>query len=300
MSDARPGAMRSFAGWVSAQPYRLILLTVAFVHLLAPVAAALLVLNALTRGPQAVAVTAMISIAGVLAIGLALGADMTDTLGLTAPVLIGGAVSGALLAWSRSLSFAFQGTTIGAITGTLIVLALVPEAGQIGEVLRAQVLTLLESGGAGAEQMARFEAISGNEFLRVLLISLIASLLAALMLGYWWFSLVQSSADFGADFRSLKLGRIAGIGLMALVIAGQLVDVQLIQNLAPMAVISFLFQGLAVMHARSYRGKWPRALVVVVYVMLVSPWTFIAITALSVVGLVDNFFDLRAPAKSQV
>ena len=44
-------AMRAFAQWASDRPVRLVLLTVLSAHLLAPVAAALLIVDALRRGP---------------------------------------------------------------------------------------------------------------------------------------------------------------------------------------------------------------------------------------------------------
>ena len=290
--------MRSFTAWVTARPYRLILLAIVCVHLLIPASGALLVLDALKRGPQAVLISTLAVILGVIAIASAFGADIGESLGLTAPVLLGSAGSGILLAWSRSLSLAFQGTVVGAIVVCFLVLGLIPAAAQMGVVLQDQVMALLESGGASDAQLARFAAVSANEFLRVLLISLLACLLSALMLGYWWYSLAVEGARFGEDFRALSLGRTAGISLMLLIIVGQLVAWPMLQNLAPMAVIAFLFQGLAVLHARTYVEKWPRFIPAIAYVLLVSPWTYIAIMVLSAVGLIDNFFDLRARLKS--
>lgn len=290
--------MRSFARWVSGRPYRLILLTIGFVRLLAPVSAALLVLDALRHGPRSVAISMAASLLGVVLLGLMIGFGTVEMLSVTAPVLVGGAASGALLAWSRSLSLAFQGTVAGFIVATLVIFLVAPEAGRIGEIIQNEWLTLLQAGGAEEQLLALFADIDSGEFVRLLLIALLVFLLAGLMLGLWWYSLIEEGVHFGSEFRGLKLGRVAGIALMALVIAGQLLDVLLIRNLASLAVLGFLFQGLAVMHARSHSDKWPGAAVGLVYFVLVIPWTTgVAMMALSAVGLLDNVFPLRARAK---
>lgn len=289
-------AMRSFVTWASASRLRLILLAIVCAQFLAPVSAALLVVDALRRGPTAVLQSALLAILGVLLIGVVLGADLSDTLSLTAPILIGGALSGALLNWSRSLSLAFQGTIIGALVAAFLVFTVVPEAGRIGEMLQAEVLKLLEMGQATEAQLAQAAAVDPIEFVWVLLISLLIVLLGALMLGYWWYALIDKRVRFGSDFRALKLGRVTGIAMMVLLILALFLDAGLIQYLAPVAVIGFLFQGLAVLHSRSHSDKWPKAIIVVVYFLFV-PWTYMALMGLSAVGLLDNFFELRARRK---
>jgi uncharacterized protein YybS (DUF2232 family) len=128
--------------------------------------------------------------------------------------------------------------------------------------------------------------------------TLLVSLVAALILGFWWYALITDRVRFASEFRALKLGRVAGIGLMVLVVVGQLVDVEVLRNLASLAIVGFLFQGLAVMHARSHGDKWPRAVIVLVYIVLLNPWTMgVGLMALSAVGLLDNVFELRARRK---
>jgi uncharacterized protein YybS (DUF2232 family) len=62
-----------------------------------------------------------------------------------------------------------------------------------------------------------------------------------------------------------------------------------------MAVFGFLFQGIAVTHAWVHAKQWHSALLVVLYVLLVLPPVTIAVT---VVGLVDNWLNLRKPMRS--
>jgi hypothetical protein len=61
-----------------------------------------------------------------------------------------------------------------------------------------------------------------------------------------------------------------------------------------------LFQGLAVLHAWAYARRWHPALLAPVYVLLVTPAMVVIFFALSAIGLIDNWFDLRAPLRSQL
>lgn len=288
-------AMRAFAAWVTQRPYRLVLLTILFVQLLAPLAGALLVLDTLRRGVKAGAVSAAIATFAVLAIGLALGAGAAQTLSVTAPVLALGVFSGGLLAWSRSLSFAFQGTVVGVIVAAFIVFATAASPMDIGEFLRFEFLLVLEAGGLEPSQLEQFGVISPIELTRVVLIVLLVSALLAMFLGYWCYALIVEGAAFGRDFRALRLGRVAGIALMLVVTGYLLIGGDWLASVAPLAVVAFLFQGLAVLHARSQSEKWHWVVLMLTYVAFISPLAVWAFMGVSAVGLLDNFFKLRAP-----
>lgn len=299
MNAPRIGAMESFARWVSARPYRIVMATIVAVYFVGPIAAALLVLDALKRGPAAAMVSTAAAVLGVTAIAVLFGASVSDSLGLTAPVLIGGAASGVLLASSRSLSLTFQGTMLGSIIVTAAAFAVLPDINQVGQLLQNQILALFELFGATEELRAQIAQVDAGIYLSVHLVTIIASILSSLMLGFWWFSLTTDGSEFGEHFRALKLGRFTGIVLMVIVILGEVLDFALLRNLAMMGVIGFLFQGLAVMHARARSDGWPRSIIVIVYVTLISPLTYISLTGLSAVGLIDNFFELRARKKTE-
>jgi hypothetical protein len=289
-------AMRGIAEWATNRPYRTVLLTIVFAQLLAPIAAGLLVLDALRRGPVAAAISALISLVAIGLGGLTVGAGLGESVGLPAPVLAGAVAAGGLLGAYRSLALSFQVTLLGAIGLTVAAYALVPGADGLGEYLLGETLSLLESLGVTGEQLTVFATTPPSLLVETLLMYFVISVLSGLMLGFWWYSLLTEGVRFGAAFRALRLGRVAGIGLMLLFLLRIVVDSELIQIAAQLAVIGFLFQGLAVMHARSRSDHWHGAIIVLVYVALLTftPLMLIAIAGLSVVGLLDNFFALRA------
>lgn len=291
-------AMRAFARWATGRQYRLVLLTILGLELLAPVAASLLVLDTLRRGPAAAVMTAALAFAGMAVIALAIGADLAALFGLV-PILVAGVVSGAALRASRNLSFAFQLTVAVAIVAVGLAFALIPAAGQLGEYLRTVMLMLLQEGGLAEDQLARFAAIDATEFARGFVFLIFTGVLGALMLGFWWYALITEGVSFGPQFRELRLGRSVGIVLMVLITANVIWTHEALQVTAYMAVAGFLFQGLAVLHARSHSDNWHRAFVIVVYVALVPPLTGLATMCLSAVGLLDNFFALRRRVGAQ-
>jgi len=291
-------AMRSFASWVSARSHRSILLAIVLVQLLPMVASALLVLEALRRGPRPALILAVLASAGFLAIGAALGARAGEAAAVGLPLVLG-AASGALLAWSRSLSLAFQITVLGLIAAALALFTLVVDPVQLGTLLLAEVRSLLEILGLEAaqiESLLQFEPLDATS---ALLASVLVSTLAALLLGRWWHSLIAAEVEFGSEFRLLKLGKVAAVLLLTIVAVSLAFPVPVADAVALAALVGFLFQGLAVLHARCRSEGWHAVVLVLVYLSLVSPlapWAYLGVSA---IGLLDNFYSLRAPIESR-
>jgi hypothetical protein len=53
------------------------------------------------------------------------------------------------------------------------------------------------------------------------------------------------------------------------------------------------------MHAWAHARKWHPAFIWPVYILFVTPLTWVAIFGLSAVGLLDNVFELRAGARAE-
>ena len=286
-------AMQGFAAWVTARGHRSILLAIVLVQPLPLVASALLVLDALRRGPRAALIAALLASAGFLAIGVALGARVGDAATIGLPLVLG-AASGGLLAWSRSLSLAFQVTVLGLVAAALALFAIVVDPVGLGTLLLDEVRQLLGILGlepAQIEPLLRFQPLDATS---ALVGSMLASTLAALLLGRWWHSLIAEDVDFGSEFRRLRLGQVAALLLLTIVAASFVTAVPAVDAVALAALVGFLFQGLAVLHARRLSEGWHWAVIVLVYVSLISPvapWAYLGVSA---IGLLDNFFSLRA------
>jgi hypothetical protein len=67
-----------------------------------------------------------------------------------------------------------------------------------------------------------------------------------------------------------------------------------------LALAAFVLQGLAILHAWAHAKRWHVAFVAPVYVLLVTPLMLLVLLGLGTLGLLDNWFDLRAPLRVQV
>lgn len=120
----------------------------------------------------------------------------------------------------------------------------------------------------------------------------IVASMAMLFIGRYGQSLLIRPGAFGKEFRHLNLGyaiTIAG----SLLLVGRLVWPGLMfDNLAIVVLAMFMFQGLAVVHWFFFSRSWPRAGLVVMYVLMVFfPLSLPGVV--SAVGLIDNWFDFR-------
>jgi uncharacterized protein YybS (DUF2232 family) len=77
---------------------------------------------------------------------------------------------------------------------------------------------------------------------------------------------------------------------------GLVLAAPLVQNLTALALLSFVVQGFAVFHAWAHAKRWHPGVVAAVYVLLMTPLTVLVMGA---VGLVDSWFNLRAPLRPQ-
>lgn len=290
--------MSAFVHWVLAQRYRLIVLAV----VLAPVfsvGAALITLETLKRGPIQGSISAALASLGVVLMALISGAEL-QYIGVLGPIaLFVGVGLGALVRWAGSLALAFQGTVLLCAIGVLGAGVLWPDpaAWVLSEFDR--MIENAEVAGATAEQLAALQGwqaglvelpMLGGAMFSMLFFGLII----ALFLGVWWYFLSQSSASFGEQFRELKLGRVLGIPGTLVVGLGLALRMSVVQDFVPLSLAGFLLQGLAVAHAWSKAARWHPALLGMLYISLVTPFSLLV----SSVGLLDNWINLRAPLRS--
>ncbi len=291
--------MKAIVEWVLGRPYRPALVAVASAPLPllgAFVATALLVLVTAHYGARFGLLTALAGAIVLSVLAVVTGADPALYAGGGSLSMALGVGIGALLRWARNLSLTFQSTLLFCLLAT----AGVSLFGPAPETMFGPMLeTIIDLVGQDAqpEQIAAIRDLAPL-MLGVIAAGVFAQLVIALIVGYWALSYARETVAFGESFRALRLGRVLGVFGMIWVTLGLFVPLGVVQNLTPLALLGFLFQGLAVMHAWAHGKQWHPGLVAPVYVLLVPPLTGITVMALSAVGLLDNVFDLRAPLKA--
>jgi len=285
--------VKAFAAWVLPRRHWLAVLVVATVQFLPPVACGLLIADGARCGTKRAAPIAGIALLAVLIMSLGGGVTAGFALVSGGVTVVTGFLVGTLLGRVKSLELAFQ--TIVLVGFALAILAALigpgPEA--LAAPLIGQLTTFMSMLGASAEQLEVIRnwdpvVLIGSMFAGVLL-----QVMVALMLGCWLVGVVDDRVQFGRQFTALRLGRVVGILSMVVVTASLVLAWPFVQYATSMAVIGFLFQGLAIMHAWLRAKRWHWSIAAVVYASVVTPYSGLIVTALCAAGLLDNFFSLR-------
>jgi hypothetical protein len=284
--------VKAFFDWVLAQRVRPIILAVVAAPLLAPVASALIALETVRRDLTGGVICGVGMLAGLLAIAALAGADTNVFAAIGLLCVISGVGIGLLIRRAGNLVLAYQ-------TAVLIGMVVVTAVGVLGLDTRAlfestlrDLVALLQASEMPAAEVA-FIAERGAAL--AFAGAVFSQLVGTLLLAYWWSLLAARQRGFGQEFRKLALGRVLGAVATLVIVLGLASGVELVQNLLPLAGLGFLLQGVAVVHAWAHAKRWPPGLVAPLYVLLLLPAVNVLVALpLGVVGVVDNWFDLRA------
>ena len=291
--------MRGFIQWLLARRYRSVILAAAFapVPLISFASTALMTLETLYRGGQQGLISAVVATGGVLGLAWVWGADSSNFGLAGAAILFSGVGLGVLLRWAGTLALAFQGVVLVCAGGALLSGLLWPDPGVLIASIVEQGIDWLRSTGAAEEQIQAVTEGWERLFIGFLILGVFLQLMVPLLLGSWWASLMNPQPQFGSQFRELRLGRFLGIPGTLLMAISLVLGGSVIQNLFPLALFGFWFQGIAIVHAWGRARQWNSAIVAAMYVLLLPPFTGMTVLALASVGLVDNWVDLRAPLR---
>lgn len=288
--------MKVFVDWVLARLTRSIIVAVVAAPLLSIFSAALIALETARRGTTRGAVAGAGTIGGLVVLAALSRTDVSLFAAVGAVCAVCGVTAGALIRRAGNLGLAYQ-------AAVLICLGLVLLIGVLGIDARLyfapaieELVTLLPS-EMPAEQVAFVQQRSAALLLAT---AVFLQMIGTLLLAYWWALLAAGQQRFGDEFRQLKLGRVLGAVSTVLIALGLVFDVELVQNLTPLALLGFLLQGIAVLNAWVHARHWHPALMVPVYLLLLLPGVNVLLgLPISMMGLIDQWFDLRAPLRPQ-
>jgi len=294
----------AFIQWLLAQRQRLVIVAIVAAPLLPVISAGLLALDTSRRGVQQGLVSAVLTVVGLC--GLAVlsatvaGADVRANVTTFAAVGLisaaAGVLVGALLRRLGSLTFAFQAVVLVCLLLVAAFALLGPDPREFFAPVLREFEQVLQ---APAYTEAEVADVLGRLATMLPAVTLFSALIGALLLGHWWATLAAGEPRFGSEFRALRLGRWLGAVATLIVALGLAFAAPLVQNLLPLALFAFLLQGLAVVHAWAYARRWHVGLLILLYLLLVlPPLTVLVMLPLSIVGLVDNWLNLRAPLRA--
>jgi hypothetical protein len=201
---------------------------------------------------------------------------------------------------SRSLALTLQFTALlgGAIVVAVYVLSEAPAQWWYSHVIE-QLLPMMKQAGMEIPDEAAFEANmrDASRIMTGTLAALISfGLTVSLLIARWWQSEVTRPGAFGDEYRNLRLGSVAAVITALLVVPAWMTSggfAEMASNLLIVAVVLFMFQGLALGHAAVKLLGNNQAWLLVMYVVIVFTMPYGVLFA-AVLGVLDNWFDFRA------
>jgi hypothetical protein len=155
---------------------------------------------------------------------------------------------------------------------------------------------LLRMGDVGQQEQ---ELVQRNlQVLQLFVLAMVAMvylyIMLILMVARWMQASLAGSNGFREEFYELALGKSAG--LVALLIVGLSVwlEQSWLVSLAFLAVIAFMFQGIAIVHSRFGARRQARLLLGLFYMLLLVFPQVVALSSLT--GVIDNWLVFRNKA----
>ena len=201
---------------------------------------------------------------------------------------------------SRSLALTLLMTAVlgGAIVMAVYVLVDAPAQWWYSHVIE-QLLPMMKQAGMEIPDQAAFEADmrDASRIMTGTLAAIISfGLAVSLLIARWWQSEVTRPGAFGDEYRNLRLGAAAAVITALLVVPAWITNggfAEITSNLLIVALVLFMFQGLALGHAVVKQFGNNPAWLVVMYVVIVFSMPYGLLFA-AVLGVLDNWFDFRA------
>ncbi|MGD8618208.1 MAG: hypothetical protein PVH54_03380 [Gammaproteobacteria bacterium] len=205
-------------------------------------------------------------------------------------------LAAAILQQTRDLAAALKAATLFGVTLLLLVYATIqdPAAAWL-DVLKVLLAMFREAGfnlkGISDEQLLQeFAALMTG----VALSWLVLGIMASLLLARWWQSVLVRPGAFRDEFCKLRLGNLAGLLTLGMLLVAQLTQDtmrEITAQLAMIMLVPYLLAGLAVVHSLVKQAGRGYGWLAAVYLLLAFvPQTMLLLAA---GGLLDTWVDLR-------
>ncbi len=127
-----------------------------------------------------------------------------------------------------------------------------------------------------------------------------SGILLTTLLARYWHSILDNPGGFGREFRAVRVGRgvlaFTVVVVLTALFTRDTVGPALADMAGPVAAM-LVFLGLAVSHSLIKLRKLGRVWLVTIYVLLLVP-PHLAVTGLSMLGLLDGWIDFRSRVKT--
>lgn len=204
-----------------------------------------------------------------------------------------------VLAISNSWSKTLQLILLIAVVGVLLFHFMYPDAATFWVQLLEPLKPLLKQSYQFSDAEIDESVMIASQWMTGTFAATFALLtIISLMIARNWQAMLFNPGGFGEEFRQIRIGKPASIGLLAGIALAVFTNNQMITELIMVAIAIFMFQGLSVAHGlvklRGMRVGWLIALYALMFILLIQ-----MIALLATFGLIDNYVDFRQKQASK-
>ncbi len=242
---------------------------------------------------QGLQVTVGAIIAAAVIAFLALRAPLLS-LGFTLTLWLPTWLAAVVLKRSQSLALSVQTAVALGFAGVLVVFALVGDPAALWRPLLDELRPAFEQHAAfsNAQELDQALALVSKLMTGFSAAYAVLGVVLSLFLGRSWQAMLSNPGGFRAEFNRLRFDNVSAliaIGVFALALFAQLA---IALNLSIIAVVMYLFAGLAVVHGLVARNSASVGWLVALYVLLVIALPQL-VMVLALIGLADTWVNFR-------
>ncbi|MBE9560459.1 MAG: DUF2232 domain-containing protein [Proteobacteria bacterium] len=264
-----------------------------FVPLVSVLSGAIVGLIILTQGLLSGARALVVSIVGITVVSYLV--TQSPALGITIGLVqwVPMVILAEILRRTHSMSFTLVG---GMAIALLVVVAQYVFWPDIDKLWAEYVQLMFQNVALDQPAMQLEQLQSGmQELVHWMVIVLVAvmysTFIGTLMASRWFQARLADSKGFRDEFYNIKLGKGAAIATVLMAVLSLALKQDLLLAMLMVMMATFLYQGLAIVHSWSRRGK-RKGWLVLLYVMMVIFPQVVAATAF--LGVIDNWTDFRS------
>ncbi len=284
--------MTHILNWLVSKNYRVILSAVVFSPIFPIITSSILVLDTIVNDLRTGIRSAFISSIIVIFLLIFTGTDSIASIFLSILPLYSGLFLGYLMIKSRSVTFVFQSTYLFCFFAIIVGLFFDNFSLFFGQIFD-QLVEIFASASVSDSQILSLN--SWRDLFFSLIVSIVfVQLIMSFFIGIWSLSVIKKDRSYFIQFRSLRLGRFLGIPATLLLFLSIFVDILYIDSFFSLVLVGFCIQGLAVIHDYAATINLHPMILTLLYILLVTPLTGFVILIISLVGLLDNWINIRS------
>ena len=279
--------MQKLVDWLLERRAAVVVIAVVFAPNINIVSSSVIGLQWAHRGPAVAVGDALLASLAITVIAIAAAGGPAGAM----PLAIDGCLSivigcfvGAVLRLAGTLTLAVQVLLLTAFVGVALYTFFGSTSNALFDAQMEQIIEVFRQRQRPESDIQAIAALQPR-LVGVYGLDICLRMLFAMLLTSWALGFARKAAQFGQEFRALRIGYVLGAPSALILVGALVLNWTLLHNLFGIAALAFLLQGLAKLHARGYAAGWTAVHYVPIYVIGILIVTYVLIVGIFGVGL---------------